>query len=114
MFRDAEQRAPCLRSPGANDAFETAKARSTEAEATVSTDVTRGSKAARLGFSALTNGRPGMDHGQFGLDQTDENVFDYEISDEALEVASGVRAGEIATLMYGSYCFTCAPDGPIS
>lgn len=55
-----------------------------------------------------------MDHGQFGLDQTDENVFDYEISDEALEVASGVRAGEIATLMYGSYCFTCAPDGPIS
>jgi hypothetical protein len=42
------------------------------------------------------------------MSQTDEDVFNCEVSDEALEAASGFRAGEITTLMNGSYCFTCA------
>jgi hypothetical protein len=45
------------------------------------------------------------------MSQTDEDVFDCDVSDEALEAASGLRAGEITTLMNGSYCFTCAQEG---
>jgi len=41
---------------------------------------------------------------------TDEDVFDCDVSDEALEAASGLRAGEITTLMNGSYCFTCVQE----
>jgi len=46
------------------------------------------------------------------MSRTDEDVFDSDVSDEALEAASGLRAGEVTTLMNGSYCFTCAHDGP--
>jgi hypothetical protein len=45
------------------------------------------------------------------MNQTDENVFDCDVSDEVLEAASGSRAGEITTLMNGSYCFTCVQEG---
>ncbi|MGA2895388.1 MAG: hypothetical protein ABSE22_21205 [Xanthobacteraceae bacterium] len=56
-----------------------------------------------------------MDHSQSGFDQIDEEVFYREISDAALEAASGFCTGEIVTLMYGSYCFTCVlEDGTAS
>jgi hypothetical protein len=44
------------------------------------------------------------------MSQADEDVFDRVVSDEALEAASGLRAGEITTLMNGSYCFTCVQE----
>ncbi|HLN39724.1 MAG TPA: hypothetical protein VK337_18245 [Xanthobacteraceae bacterium] len=44
------------------------------------------------------------------MNQADEDVFDRDVSDEALEAASGLRAGEITTLMNGSYCFTCVQE----
>ena len=43
-------------------------------------------------------------------DGTDEDVLTYEVSDEALEAASGTQAGGV-TLMVGSYCFTCVLQG---
>lgn len=55
-----------------------------------------------------------MDHTRIDPEQTDEDVFNREISDEAVEAASGLRGGEICTLMYGSYCFTCAQGGTVS
>jgi hypothetical protein len=45
------------------------------------------------------------------MKQTDEDIFDRDVSDEVLEAASGLRAGEVTTLMNGSYCFTCAQEG---
>jgi hypothetical protein len=45
------------------------------------------------------------------MNQTDQDFFDRDVSDEALEAASGSRVGEMTTLMNGSYCFTCAQDG---
>jgi hypothetical protein len=39
-------------------------------------------------------------------DWTDEDILTYEVSDEALEAASGSQFGGV-TLMVGSYCFTC-------
>jgi len=45
------------------------------------------------------------------MSRTDEDVFDSDVSDEALEAASGLRTGEITTLMNGSYCFTCVQEG---
>jgi hypothetical protein len=45
------------------------------------------------------------------MSQTDEDVFDFDVSDEALEAASGFGVGEMTTLMNGSYCFTCAQEG---
>jgi hypothetical protein len=45
------------------------------------------------------------------MNQTDEDIFDRDVSDEALEAASGSRVGEMTTLMNGSYCFTCAQEG---
>jgi hypothetical protein len=45
------------------------------------------------------------------MNPTDQDVFDCDVSDEALEAASGLRAVEITTLMNGSYCFTCVQDG---
>jgi hypothetical protein len=49
------------------------------------------------------------------MNKTDEDIFDRDVSDEALEAASGLRVGEMTTLMNGSYCFTCAQEGePVS
>jgi hypothetical protein len=45
------------------------------------------------------------------MNQIDEDIFDRDVSDEVLEAASGSRVGEMTTLMNGSYCFTCAPEG---
>ena len=45
------------------------------------------------------------------MNPTDQDVFDCDVSDEALEAASGLRVGEITTLMNGSYCFTCMQEG---
>ncbi len=45
------------------------------------------------------------------MNQIHEDIFDRDVSDEALEAASGSRVGEMTTLMNGSYCFTCVQDG---
>jgi hypothetical protein len=45
------------------------------------------------------------------MNQSDDDVFNCEVSDEALEAAAGFRAGELSTLINaGSYCFTCVLD----
>ncbi|MGA8496942.1 MAG: hypothetical protein WB764_15765 [Xanthobacteraceae bacterium] len=41
-------------------------------------------------------------------DQIDEQILVYDVSDEALEAAT---ANGNATLLNGSYCFTCAVSG---
>jgi hypothetical protein len=43
-------------------------------------------------------------------DRIGENALTEEVSDEALEAASGTQAGGV-TLIYGSYCFTCVVQG---
>jgi hypothetical protein len=45
--------------------------------------------------------------------QSDEAALFNDVSDDALEVASGTRAGENITLIYGSYCLTCPSDASI-
>ena len=40
--------------------------------------------------------------------QTDEEIPNYEVSDEALEAAGAATAGGAVTLIQGSYCFTCS------
>ena len=43
------------------------------------------------------------------LEQAEEVTLDYDVSDEALEIASGTYSGMIPTLA-NTYCFTC-PNG---
>jgi hypothetical protein len=43
-------------------------------------------------------------------DRIGENALTDEVSDEALEAASGTQAGGV-TLINGSYCFTCVVQG---
>jgi hypothetical protein len=44
-----------------------------------------------------------------GSDRADEAVLYFELSDEVLEIAGGVPAAGLATLL-NTYCFTC-PSG---
>jgi hypothetical protein len=48
-------------------------------------------------------------HRGAALGQAEEVALDYDVSDEALEIASGMYSGMIPTLA-NTYCFTC-PNG---
>jgi hypothetical protein len=41
-------------------------------------------------------------------DRTDEAIFNFEHSDEDLEIAGGTPVAGPATLLNTSYCFTCS------
>ncbi len=39
--------------------------------------------------------------------QTEEETFTCEVSDDALEAASGTPGGGVPTLFHNTYCFGC-------
>ena len=43
-------------------------------------------------------------------EQTDEKILTNQVSDDALETAGAAMIGGAATLIQGSYCFTCAQE----